>query len=69
MAKKIRMTFCARVPSTIGDYMLDKDISIVDDAGSIGSMTDVAAYMLDHIEGFQFYSVEPFDDDEEKEDE
>lgn len=68
MAKKIRMTFRAKERSVVGDYMFDKDLSIVDDDGNLGSMTDVAAYMMAHVEGFQGYSVEVVDD-EEKEDE
>ena len=64
MGKKIKMTFHAEVPSLSGDYMLSDKISIVDDAEHIGSMTDVAAYMIEHAKGFTGYDVEVINDEE-----
>ena len=58
MAKKIKMTFNTERMSKNGDYQLRDEISIVDDAEQIVSMTNVAAYMIEHAEGFQSYSVE-----------
>lgn len=64
MGKKIKMTFHAEVPSLSGDYMLSDKISIVDDAERIGSMTHVAAYMIEHAKGFTGYDVEVINEKE-----
>lgn len=63
MAKKIKMTFHTERMSKSGDYQLRDEISIVDYAEQIVSMTNIAAYLIEHAEGFQSYSVEVLSDE------
>ena len=54
MAKRIKMTFRTK-PEGRG-YC--ESVVIVDDAEKIMTMTDVAAYLIEHAVGFESYSVE-----------
>ena len=66
MAKKIRMTFTTERKSANGDYTLKDEISVVDDAEKFMTMFDVAAYLMEHIEGFTSYIVTPVKEEEKE---
>ena len=66
MAKKIRMTFKTERMSEDKDYQFRDEISIVDCAEQIVTMTNVAAYMIEHAEGFKSYSVEVIEGEAEE---